>query len=222
MNAHTRKTYTSIIGTPAPRNLDWDKFVTLWEDIADRVENESGDRLAVDLNGHREVFHRPHDGRVSIEDVELARKLLRSSPELLGTGSVVAVTVDAKQARILAFDLDSAKVVDQGETVRDHDPRARHLRTVERHIGRDDEHDLSHFFDDLATAIAQDAAGQTFVVLGHGAGKSNVADGFVARLRDRHPSVAEHLAGVADVDLSAVDDAAIEAKALAVVHSHAE
>ncbi|GAA4398099.1 hypothetical protein [Tsukamurella soli] len=222
MNAHTRKTYTSIVGTPAPRNLAWPKFVTLWEDIADRVEDESGDRLAVDFAGHREVFHRPHDGRVSIEDVERARTLLRSSPDLKGTGTVVAVTIDAKQARIVSFDLDSAKVVEAGETVRDHDPRAHHLRTVERHTGRDDEHDLSHFFDDLAEAVAADAPGQTFVVLGHGAGKSDVAEGFVERLRAHHAEVAEHVAGVANIDLSAADDAAIEAKALAVIDGSAD
>ncbi|WP_427891803.1 hypothetical protein ACQHIV_04125 [Kribbella sp. GL6] len=73
MDGHVRKTYEAILAQPAPRDLLWDRFVTLWRDIADDVEDENGDRLAVKRNGHRVVFHRPHNGRVSIEDVEMAR-----------------------------------------------------------------------------------------------------------------------------------------------------
>lgn len=220
MNSKTRKTYTAILGSPAPRDLDWAKFEHLWTDIADKVENESGDRLAVDFHGHREVFHRPHDGRVGIEDIERARHLIKASPELKGSGEIVAVVVDAKEARVLVFDLDSAKVVDDEHTVRDSDPRARRLRTVERKTGRDDEHDLSHFFDDLAQAVAQDAPGLPFVVLGHGEGKSDVAAGFVERLKAHHADVAEHAVGTARIDISAANDAAIESAAVAVLHSH--
>ena len=81
MNAHNRKTRDAILGHPAPRDIEWTQFINMWEDVADEVEQEHGDRLSVSLNGHREVFHRPHDGRVSIEDIELARHLLaRWSP----------------------------------------------------------------------------------------------------------------------------------------------
>lgn len=212
MNGHTRKTYEKIVGEPAPRDLEWDSFVTLWEDIADRVEQESGDRLAVDMNGHREVFRRPHDGIVSIEDVEQARHLLAKTPDLKGSGHVLAVTVDAKGARILDFDLDTAKVEDTEKDVKDDDPRSRRLRTVEKKTGHDDVGDLDAFFTDLADALTPIVADRTFVVFGHGTGKSNVAELFVERLRDKHHDLAEKVVAVADIDLSAATDADIEAK----------
>jgi hypothetical protein len=55
------------------------------------------------------------------------------------------------------------------------------------------------------------------VVLGHGDGKANAAEGFVTRLRAKHPAVAEHLRGVGDIDLSAASDAALEAKAITLL-----
>ncbi|BDH57309.1 hypothetical protein [Tsukamurella sp. PLM1] len=220
MNNKYRKIYAAIVGSPAPRQLEWVKFERFWEGVADRVENESGDRLAVDFHGHREVFRRPQSGQVGIEDIERARHLLKAAPDRKGHGEIAAVVIDAEQARILVFDLDSAKVDDTEHTVRDGDPRARRLRTVEKKTGRDDEHDLTHYFDDLAAAIAEDAPGLPFVICGHGAGKSDVAAGFAQRLATRHAELAEHAAGTARIDISAADDAAIEAAAIAALHEH--
>jgi hypothetical protein len=86
MTAHARKTYEAILGSPAPRDLEWTQFEAMWRHMAQEVERESGDRLAVRMHGHREVFRRPHDGRVSIEDVECGRHLLRSTPDVKGSG----------------------------------------------------------------------------------------------------------------------------------------
>ncbi|MFP5020823.1 hypothetical protein [Pseudonocardia phyllosphaerae] len=218
MNAHTRKTYEALVGTPAPRDLEWDKFEHLWSDIADEVKNESGDRLSVTMNGHREVFRRPHDGRVSIEDVERARHLLKAKPETQGEGQslghVIAVAIDEKNARVLDFDLDAVKVTDTEHDVRDHTAQGHHLRTVERHTGHDDEQDLVTYFDDLAKALQNDLQGRKFVVLGHGRGKSDAAAGFVERLDTKHHELYQQLAGTADVDLSAANDAELEHAAL--------
>lgn len=213
LNSHSRKTYHAILGTPAPRDLEWDKFVTLWEDIADDVKDESGDRLSVTMHGHRQVFRRPHDGRVSIEDVERARHLLAATPHDKGVGHVLVVTIDERHARILDFDLDASRVKDTERDVRDKNPRSRHLRTVERHTGHDDEAALKGFFDEIATTLEPELRGGTFVVLGHGTGESDASAEFVTRLRAKHPAVAEHIAGVGTIDLSAANDAAIEAKA---------
>lgn len=218
MNSNTRKTYTAILSAPAPRDLAWTKFENLWSDIADKVENESGDRLAVDYHGHREVFRRQHDGRVGIEDIERARHLLKSTPDLKGHGEVAAVVIDAKQARILVFDLDHTKTVDDEHTVRDSDPRARHLRTVERQTGRDDEHDLTHFFDELAKVIVVDIPDQPFVIFGHGDGKSDVAAEFLERLRSHHAEIGERAVGTDRIDISAANDSDIEAATVRALH----
>lgn len=217
MNSHTRKTYDAILGEPAPRDLEWRKFVTLWKDIADAVSNESGDRLSVAMHGHREVFRRPHDGRVSIEDVERARHLLADTPSDKGSGRLLVVTIDDREARILDFDLDVPQIRDTEQEVRDHDARSHHLRTVERHAGHDDIADLNRFFDELADSVRKEAKGRRFVVLGHGHGKADAAAEFVHRLRAKHHDVGAWLAGVGSIDLSAANDAEIEAKAQEIV-----
>jgi len=213
VNAHTRKTLAAITGHPAPRDLEWTRFVSLWEDLADEVEQESGDRLAVRMNGHREVFHRPHDGRVAIGDIEHARQLLADHPEVKGTGSLFAVAMDAETARILHFDLDTTGVSDTERDVRNHDTVARHLRTVERHTGHDDHQVYLRYFDDLAVALLAEIGTESFVLLGHGTGKSDVAEDFALRLQEKNHALADRITGIGVIDLSAADDAAIEAAA---------
>lgn len=162
------------------------------------------------MNGHREVFRRPHDGRVSIEDVERARHLLKATPDLKGSGDVVAVAIDDRKARILDFNLDAVKVEDTEHDVRNKDSRGHHMRTVERDTGRDDKTDLKGFFDDVAKELQKVEAGKRFVVLGHGDGKSDAAALFVERLKHSHGEPAERVAGIARVDLSAANDADLE------------
>lgn len=211
---HADKTRARVESAPAPRDIEWTDFISMWEHIADDVKNESGDRLSVTMNGHRVVFHRPHDGRVGIEDVERARHLLKATPDLKGSGSLLAVTIDERSSEIFAFDLDAVDVEDTTKKVRDHDPRGHHMRTVERHTGHDDEADLEHYFDLIATTLDEVAPGRSFVVLGHGHGKSDAAQGFVERLRKEHPQRAAQIIAVGDIDLSAVDAGDIENAAM--------
>ncbi|MFC4376119.1 hypothetical protein ACFO5K_18645 [Nocardia halotolerans] len=213
MNQHTRKTLAAITGHPAPRDIEWAKFITMWEDIADEVEQESGDRLAVKMNGHREVFHRPHDGRVSIGDIEHARQLLKDQPEVKGSGDLFVVAMDSEKARVLHFDLATPEVRESERDVVDGKSAARHLRTVERHTGREDPKVFVHYFDDVAVALNEEIGTEEFVVLGHGSGDSDVAAQFVQRMRENNPALAGRIAGVGRIDLSAANDAAIEAEA---------
>lgn len=221
MNSHNRKTRDAILGHPAPRDIEWTQFINMWEDVADDVEQEHGDRLSVSLNGHREVFHRPHNGRVPIEDIERARHLLASTPQDQGEGSLAVVTVDAKGARILTFDLDEVKVTDSAEKVRDKQSVARHLRTVERQTGRDDENELDAFFTELAGAIKLDLGDRSFVLLGHGKGKADVAEQFTKWLAEHDKSVYDRVLGVAAIDLPAATDSDIEQRALEVTRGGA-
>jgi len=221
VNSHNRKTRDAILGHPAPRDIEWTQFINMWEDVADDVEQEHGDRLSVSLNGHREVFHRSHNGRVPIEDIERARHLLASTPQDQGEGSLAVVTVDAKGARILTFDLDEVKVTDSAEKVRDKQSVARHLRTVERQTGRDDENELDAFFTELAGAIKLDLGDRSFVLLGHGKGKADVAEQFTKWLAEHDKSVYDRVLGVAAIDLPAATDSDIEQRALEVTRGGA-
>ncbi|MFD3591519.1 hypothetical protein ACFWU5_02235 [Nocardia sp. NPDC058640] len=213
MNQHTRKTLASIKGHPAPTDIEWTQFITMWEDIADEVEQEHGDRLAVKMNGHREVFHRQHNGRVSIGDIEHARQLLKDHPELKGSGDMFVVAMDSEKARVLHFDLATPGVTDTEHDVINHDKVAHHIRTVEHHTGHDDPQVFLKYFDDIAVALIEEIGTEDFVLLGHGRGNSDVADDFVKRLKEINPPLAKRIAGVGVIDLSAANDAAIESAA---------
>lgn len=203
-----------ILGHPAPRDIEWRDFITMWEHYADRVEEESGDRLAVNMNGHRVVFRREKDGLVGIQGVEDARHLFAAHESTEGSGTLFVVTLTEKDARFYDFDLSAHDVeVDQHEHERNPDPRGHHMRTVERKTGRDDEADLDRFFDDLVAELGKDARGRDFVLLGHGAGKSNAAEAFVKFLEHRHSQLRDHLIAVGDIDLSAAGEPEIEKKA---------
>jgi hypothetical protein len=217
MTSHAEQTRDAILGDEAPRDIEWTRFVQMWEDTADRVEDETGDRLAVNLNGHREVFHREHNGIVGIEDIERARRLLRDPPRPQGGGGLLVVAVDNRTTRIIDFDQNSAKTRTSSRTVEALDPTADHLRTVERRTGRDDERDLVGYFTAIGRELTEQYPGRHFVVLGHGHGKSNTAEQFVQRMKSHDKTVHARILAVGQVDLSAASDTdlAREAKRLA-------
>lgn len=218
MNAHNRKTYEAITRGRAPRALEWAQFVSLWQDVADDVEQETGDRLAVHLNGHRVVFRRQHDGLVSLEDIEHARRLLASTAPDRDTGRLLVVAIDDERARIITYVRgDGPTTEQQSRTIRDTEPAARRLRTVERRTGRDDVHDLTGYFDDIAAALTSLADDVPLVVLGAGHGKSAAAESFAQRLRSHHSVLGQRLRGVGRVDLSSATDTDLETAALAVL-----
>jgi hypothetical protein len=218
VNAHNRKTYEAITQGRAPRALEWAQFVSFWQEAADDVEQETGDRLAVHLNGHRVVFRRQHDGLVSLVDIEHARHLLASTPPDRDSGRLVVVAIDDERARIITYVRgDGPTTEQQSRTIRDTEPTARRLRTVERRSGRDDIHDLTGYFDDVATALTALPDDVPLVVLGAGHGKSAAAESFAQRLRTHHSVLGQRLRGVGRVDLSSATDTDIETAALAVL-----
>lgn len=145
MSNHPEKTKERILAGPAPRDIESTHFMTMWENYADRVQQESGDHLAVDINGRRQVFRRQHDGLVDIEDIEHARHLFAAHETTEGSGRLF-VTLSHEDARFYDFYLSA---------------RGHHMRTVEKKTGRDDENDLKRFFDDLVADLNKDAAGAT-------------------------------------------------------------
>lgn len=219
MGSHAEKTRGAILGAEAPRDIEWTRFVQMWEDVADRIEDETGDRLAVDMNGHREVFRRAHDGIVGIEDVERARHLLRATPGDQGGGELLVVAVDNRETRIIDFDLNTEKTRASTRKLQDDDPTADHLRTVERRSGRegDEERDLVGYLTSIGKELTAHYGGRKFVVLGHGKGKANTAEQFVARMKTHDKTVHARVLAVGQIDLSAASDTDIvrEAKRLA-------
>jgi hypothetical protein len=218
VNAHTRKTYEAITGGRAPRALEWTQFVSFWQEVADDAEPETGDRLAVHLNGHRAVFRRQHDGRVSLEDIESARRLLATAPLRPDTGRLVVVAIDSERARLITFELGDGPTTEQdSRTIRDTEPDGRHLRTVERRRGRDDVHELTGFFDEVAAALTGSPDQAPVVVLGAGHGKSDDAEAFAERVRAHHAELWSRVRGLGGTDLSAATDTDLKEAALRVL-----
>ena len=218
MNAHTRRTYEAITQGRAPRELEWNRFVSFWNEVADDVEQGGGNQLVVHVNGHRQVFRRPHNGLVSLEDIEHARHLLAETPPAADAEHLIVVTIDATQARLITFDLGDGPTTESSRTIRDGASVARRLRTVERKRGRDDVHILTHFFDEVAAALDDTPAEVPIVVLGAGHGKADEASSFAERLQAHHPgALADRLRGVGHIDLSAASDTDIQAAALDVM-----
>lgn len=218
MNANTRKTLETIRSHPTPRELDWKKFVSLWQSIADEVDQESGDRLVVKIHGRREVFRRPNNNAVPIDDIERARHLLDSEPEPRGRSRILAVVIDRRGARLLDVDLGGQQVEESERKVDNPDSRGRHLRTVEKQTHQDMEQEMTKLYDELARLLATDENGRKFVVFGYGQGQANAARKFVERIQNNHSAIASRLVGVEDdVDLSATTDAQLEARARRMV-----
>lgn len=77
MNHRHRKTLHSIFAHPIPNNLDYKAVVHVLEQLGAEIENKSGNRIGVSLNGHSAAFtHVTHD--LPKEEVVQIRKFLET------------------------------------------------------------------------------------------------------------------------------------------------
>ncbi|MHB8346698.1 MAG: type II toxin-antitoxin system HicA family toxin [Acidiferrobacterales bacterium] len=60
MNNKHRKTLTDVFTEPVRANVLWSDVEALFHALGASVEERSGSRVGVALNGARAVFHRPH------------------------------------------------------------------------------------------------------------------------------------------------------------------
>lgn len=75
MNHHHRKTLHALFAHPISSNIDFKQVVHLLEDLGAEVDNKSGNRVGVTLNGHSAAFtHAHHD--LPKEEVVQVRKFL--------------------------------------------------------------------------------------------------------------------------------------------------
>jgi hypothetical protein len=209
MDARTRATFDAITEGRAPRDLDWKRFEAFWRDVADEVVEEHGDRLSVTMNGHREVFHRPTDARVTLAEIEKARHLL-GSVEATPVLELLIVAMDEERARLVEIAQPRSGDRVGLATVTNDDHRARRLRTVQRRTSEHDEVALDAYFDAVAEAIRAETADLPVVLLGHGTGASDAAELFVAHLGTHYPLLLPRIRARGVIDLSNASDAEIE------------
>lgn len=60
MNKKHKRTLESIFKTPVQANVVWEDIEKLFIHLGARIKEGAGSRLAVELNGVRAYFHRPH------------------------------------------------------------------------------------------------------------------------------------------------------------------
>jgi len=60
VNKKLRQTLSSIFHSPVNANLVWSDIETLLLALGAEIEEGSGSRVRIALNGVRSVFHRPH------------------------------------------------------------------------------------------------------------------------------------------------------------------
>jgi hypothetical protein len=77
MNHHHRKTLHALFAHPISANIDFKKVIHLLEEIGAEVDNKSGNRVGVKLNGHSVAFpHAQHD--LPKDEVAQVRKFLEA------------------------------------------------------------------------------------------------------------------------------------------------
>lgn len=60
MNKRHRRTYNTIFAQPISGNIKWKDVEALLKNLGATLSERAGSRVAVSLNEHVAVFHRPH------------------------------------------------------------------------------------------------------------------------------------------------------------------
>ena len=74
MNHHHRKTLHALFAHPLSANIDFKKIIHVLEELGAEIENRSGNRVNIRLNGHSASFGHAHD--VPKEEIVQLRKFL--------------------------------------------------------------------------------------------------------------------------------------------------
>jgi len=77
MNHHHRKTLHALFAHPISANIDFKKVIHLLEEIGADVDNKTGNRIGVTLNGHSVAFPHAHHS-LPKDEVAQVRKFLEA------------------------------------------------------------------------------------------------------------------------------------------------
>lgn len=75
MNHHHRKVLHAIFAHPVSANIDFKALEHLFTDLGAEIENKTGSRVGVSLNGHKAAFHHAQHS-LPKEEVMQVRKFL--------------------------------------------------------------------------------------------------------------------------------------------------
>ncbi len=204
--------YESLLSGKLPRSLNWSDTVELVGQLG-VVEPHGNDDFVFIFGTQRELFKRPHNHELGVDEVSRLRKLLKASgpvegPPVFSQPSCVVVVIDHHGAHIYQ-DLGGSRTEEE-KTIRPHDPFNFHHHLVHRkeaHYNGERVPEEPAFYEEIAQALV---SANEIVLVGHGTGKSSAVDHLTEFLKIHHQAVSLRVKAVERVDLSAVTEPQIE------------
>jgi hypothetical protein len=213
------RTYTTIFQHPVSHNLDWRQVRSLFEHLAEVVEQPNGN-LKVTRNGQSLVIHPPRSKDVAETDELMAiRHFLQRSEPVLPDGADAhahwLVVIDHHTARIFRSEMQGTLP----ERILPYEPNDYFRHTPHsRDFSRGQEKpDPNTFFEPLAAALV--GRGR-ILVFGTGTGTSSEMDQFLAWLDLHRPDIRSRIIGSLVVDESHLTEPQLLAKAREHYASH--
>jgi hypothetical protein len=207
------RTYNTIFQHPISHNLEWRQVRSLFEHIAQVVEQPNGN-LKIIRNGESLVLHSPRTKDVAemAELMEIRHFIERSEKAVPPVASDVhwLVVIDHHEARIYSSEMNGSVP----ERILPHEPTDffRHAHNSKEFARGKERPDPNSFFEPVA--IALNGAGK-ILIFGAGKGTSSEMEQFVAWVGKHHPAMAARIIGTVVIDENHLSEPQLLAKARA-------
>lgn len=206
------RTYNSIFQHPVSHNLEWRNVRTLFNHIAEVVEQPNGN-LRVTRNGQSMVLHTPRTKDVAeVEELmELRHFLERSEAAPLVDTAAQAhwlVVIDHHEARIYRSEMSGTVP----ERILPHEPSDffRHAHNSKDFSRGKEKPDPNSFFEPVADALK--SAG-SILIFGTGKGTSSEMEQFATWLGKHHADISSRVVGSIVIDENHLSEAQLLLKA---------
>jgi hypothetical protein len=206
------RTYNSIFQHPVSHNLEWRNVRSLFDHIAEVVEQPNGN-LRVTRNGQSMVLHTPRTKDVAeVEELMELRHFLKRSEaapsEAAGGESHWLLVIDHHEARIYRSEMSGTVP----ERILPHEPSDffRHAPNSKDFSRGMEKPDPNSFFEPVAAALK--AAG-SILVFGTGKGTSSEMEQFVTWLEKHHADISSRVVGSVAIDEHHLSEAQLLLKA---------
>jgi hypothetical protein len=205
-----------------PRSMRWAEAVELVEHLG-QVQPQGGEEFAFSIGAERELFRRPRNADLGIDEVSRLRKFLKAASGESAESQAVqslrtVVVVDHHVARV--FQDMNLRRPESEVAIKPYDPHHFHHHLIHRkeaHYEGDRVPEETSFYGEIVEALAP---AKEIILIGHGVGKSSAVDVLIDYLRKHRSDIAERVKATEIADLSALTEPQIEALARKVASSH--
>lgn len=205
-----------------PRSMRWADAVELVEHLG-QVLPQGGEEFAFTIGTERELFRRPRNADLGIDEVSRLRKFLKAaSGESPGSQAVqsprTVVVIDHHVARVFQ-DMNLSRPESE-VAIKPYDPHHFHHHLIHRkeaHYEGDRVPEETSFYGEIVEALAP---AKEIILIGHGVGKSSAVDVLIDYLRKHRSDITERVKAIEIADLSALTEPQIEALARKVASGH--